>query len=270
MATISSEARVGKRLEGKVVVITGAAQGIGACIARMFVNHGAKVVCMDINKELGQSVCNDLGSENACFLYGDVTNESDIENAINSAIDRHGKLDIMINNAATADEAKQSILDNHLSDFEKVMRVNVSGVFLGIKQAARVMIPAKTGCIINLGSISGSVGGIASHAYTSSKHAVVGLTRNAAAELGKHGIRVNCLSSHAVLTPLSQNFFKFDQDGHSRVYSNLKGMVLQPEDLASAAVYLASDEARFMSGHNLMLDGGFTVINPAFGLFSKF
>ncbi|XP_027065452.1 secoisolariciresinol dehydrogenase-like [Coffea arabica] len=270
MADLSSKAQVAKRLEGKVALITGAAQGIGACMAREFVHHGAKVVCVDINQELGRSVCDDLGTENASFLYCDVTKESDIENAINHTINKHGKLDIMINNAAVGDERKPSILDNDLCDFERVMRVNLSGVFLGIKHAARVMIPARSGGIINLGSISGSIGGITSHAYTSSKHAVVGLTRNAAAELGKHGIRVNCLSSHVVLTPLSQNFFNFGEEGQSRVYTNLEGMVLKPEDLANAAVYLASDEARFMSGHNLMLDGGFTVTNPAFGLFSRF
>ncbi|XP_027065598.1 borneol dehydrogenase, mitochondrial-like [Coffea arabica] len=270
MANLSSEAQVGKRLEGKVALITGAAQGIGACMARVFVNHGAKVVCVDINEELGRSVCDDLGAENASFLYCDVTKESDIENAINRTVHEHGKLDIMINNAGIADEGKTSILDNDLSDFERVMRVNLSGVFLGIKHAARAMIPTRSGSIINLGSISGSIGGITSHSYSSSKHAVVGLTRNAAAELGKHGIRVNCLSSHVVLTPLSQNFFNFGEEGQSRVYTNLEGMVLKPEDLANAAVYLASEEARFMSGHNLMLDGGFTVTNPAFGLFSRF
>ncbi|CAI9098766.1 OLC1v1035472C1 [Oldenlandia corymbosa var. corymbosa] len=267
--TLLSDYKVGKRLEGKVALITGAAQGVGACIARVFVNHGAKVVCVDINAESGQSFCDKLGSQNATFIYGDVTNESDIKTAINRTIEKHGKLDIMINNAGIIDDLKPNILDNNLSDFEQVMRVNVAGVFLGIKHAARVMIPAKSGTIINLGSISGSIGGITSHAYCSSKHAVVGLTKNAAAELGKHGIRVNCLSSHAAYSEMAKKLFDFDEDGKTRAITSLEGVVLQLEDLAHAAVYMASDEARFMSGHDLKLDGGFTVINPSFGLFSK-
>ncbi|CAI9098775.1 OLC1v1035481C1 [Oldenlandia corymbosa var. corymbosa] len=269
MDVVSSKPNICKRLEGKVALITGAAEGIGACIARVFVYHGAKVVCVDINKKSGQSVCDELGPENATFIYGDVTDESDMEKAINTTIEKHGKLDIMINNAAVSDEPIPSITDTRLSDFERVARVNIAGVYLGIKHAARVMIPTQTGCIINLGSISGRIGGITSHAYSSSKHAVVGLTRNAAAELGKHGIRVNSLSSHVVLTEPSRKFFKMDENGHSKVYTNLNGMILEPEDLANAAVFLASDESRFMSGHDLMLDGGFTVTNPAFGLFSR-
>ncbi|CAI9098771.1 OLC1v1035478C2 [Oldenlandia corymbosa var. corymbosa] len=264
-----SDFGITKRLEGKVALITGAAQGIGACIARVFVNHGAKVVCVDINAELGQSVCDKLGLQNATFIYGDVTNEADVEKAINMTIQKHGKLDIMINNAGILDDPKPNILDNDLSDFERVMRVNVAGVFLGIKHAARVMIPARSGTIINLGSISGTLGGLTSHAYCSSKHAVVGLTKNAAAELGKHGIRVNCLSSHALYSAMTQKFFDFDEDGKTRAITSLEGVALQQEDLADAAVYMASDEARFMSGHDLKLDGGFTVINPSFGLFSK-
>ncbi|CAI9098770.1 OLC1v1035476C1 [Oldenlandia corymbosa var. corymbosa] len=194
-----------------------------------------------------------------------------MEKAIKATIEKHGKLNIMINNAGIVDDPKRNILDNHLSDFERVMRVNVAGVFQGIKHAAQVMIPAKTGSIINLGSISGSVGGITSHAYCSSKHAVVGFTKNAVAELGKHGISENCLSSYAVYSSLTKKFFDFEEGGpQKRAITSLEGVVLQQEDLPNAAVYMASDDARFMSGHDLMLDGGFTVTNPSFRLFSRF
>ncbi|GMP36549.1 hypothetical protein CsSME_00008641 [Camellia sinensis var. sinensis] len=131
------------------------------------------------------------------------------------------------------------------------------------------MIPAKKGSIITIGSVSSSVGGVASHAYTSSQHAVVGLTKNVAAELGQFGIRVNCLSPYFIATPLTMNFFRMDESDASSVYSNLKEVALCSEDVAEATLFLGSDESKYMSGQNLALDGGFTVINPVFGLFAK-
>ena len=210
-----------------------------------------------------------MGIDNASFVHCDVTIESDVENAINITLAKYGRLDIMVNNAAIVDDGKLNILDNDLSDFERVMKVNVAGVFLGTKHAARAMIPARKGSIIILGSVSGSIGGIISHAYSSSKHAIVGLTKNTAAELGQYGIRVNCLSPHFIPSPMATNYIQDHPDKYSKVYTNLKGMLLRIEDVAEAALFLASDEARYMSGHNLVLDGGFTVINPAFGLFAR-
>ncbi|KAF8012097.1 hypothetical protein BT93_I0276 [Corymbia citriodora subsp. variegata] len=258
-----------RRLEGKVAVITGGAGGIGESTARLFSKHGAKVIIADIRDDLGKSVCMDLGPETASFVHCDVSIESDVENAIATAVDKFGKLDIMVNNAAISDPPKANILDNDKADFERVISVNLTGVFLGTKHAARAMIPSGSGSIINLGSVSSSVGGVASHAYTSSKHAVVGLTRNVAAEVGRHGIRVNCLSPYFILTPLSKEFFKIDENAGVRVYSNLDGVSLQEEDVAKAALYLGSDESKYISGQNLAVDGGFTTINPAFGLFAR-
>ena len=131
------------------------------------------------------------------------------------------------------------------------------------------MIKAKSGTIITVGSVCSSVGGVASHAYTSSKHGVVGLTKNAAAELGKFGIRVNCLSPYFIANVAAKEFFKLDDDGCSGVYSNLKGVALKEQDVAEAALYLANNESKYISGHNLAVDGGFTTINPIFGLFSE-
>ncbi|CAI9279593.1 unnamed protein product [Lactuca saligna] len=257
------------RLSMKVAVVTGGAQGIGEATARLFIKHGAKVVIADIQDDLGQEVCKDIGLENALFVHCNVTVESDVENVINITLAKYGRLDIMVNNAAIVDDGKLSILDNDMLDFERVMKVNVTGVFLGTKHAARAMISARRGSIINLGSVSGSVGGIVSHAYSTSKHALVGLTKNTAAELGQYGIRVNCLSPHFIPSPMATNYVKDYPDKYSKVYSNLKGILLSIEDVAEAALFLASDEAKYMSGHNLVLDGGFTVINPAFGLFAR-
>lgn len=256
-------------MEGKVAIITGAATGIGECMARVFVKHGAKVIVADILDGPGSRVCAELGQDVATFVHCDVTNESDVEAAIDTAVSLHGKLDIMVNNAAIAEEPKLSILDNDKAEFERVVAVNLTGAFLGAKHAARAMIPAQCGSIITVGSVCSAIGGVATHSYTSSKHAVVGLTKNVAAELGEYGIRVNCLSPYFIQTKLTVDLFKMDDREALRVYSNLKGMALRPEDVAEAAVFLGSDESRYVSGHNLALDGGFTAINPAFGLFAK-
>ncbi|KAL6342141.1 hypothetical protein AAG906_038621 [Vitis piasezkii] len=267
MASIPQISAAARRLQGKVALITGGASGIGESTARLFSRHGAKVVIADIQDNLGLSVCKDLSPTSASFVHCDVTNEKEVENAVNLAVATHGKLDIMFNNAGIAGEAKPHILDNDKTEFERVLNVNVVGAFLGTKHAARVMIPAGNGSIITTASVCSTVGGGASHAYTSSKHAVVGLARNAAVELGKYGIRVNCVSPYLVATPLAKDFFKLDDDGVSGVYSNLKGKVLNAEDVAEAALYLAGDESKYVSGHNLLVDGGFTVVNPSFGIF---
>nr|GEU44155.1 glucose/ribitol dehydrogenase [Tanacetum cinerariifolium] len=258
-----------QRLAGKVALITGGARGIGESIARLFAKHGAKVIIVDILDELGQTVCEAIGLEMASYIHCDVCIELDMENAINFAEKKHGKLDIMINNAAITGQPKLNILENEKSVFERVMSVNVIGVFLGTKHAARVMIPACSGSIISIGSVSSTIGGVADHAYTCSKHAIVGLTKNVAAELGVFGIRVNCISPYFIPTSMGTSVSKNHPDLFSNAYSNLKGSVLQVDDVADATLFLASDESKYISGHNLALDGGFTTINPSFGLFSR-
>ncbi|KAG9142053.1 hypothetical protein Leryth_026080 [Lithospermum erythrorhizon] len=258
-----------RRLEGKVALITGASQGIGEHIAKMFIKNGAIVANADIVPPSATTEDSFTADDQILYIRCDVTKEFYVEDAVKTVVDKYGKLDIMINNAAVADPPKKCVLDNDLDDFERVIRVNVTGVFLGIKHAATVMIPARGGTIINLGSISSILGGQTSHAYSSSKHAVVGLTKNAAAELGQYGIRVNCLSSSALATPLTKMFFNMDKEGQHEIYSNLTGKILDLDDLAYGALYLASEESKYVSGHNLTIDGGYTVTNPAFGLFSR-
>ncbi|XP_027909988.1 secoisolariciresinol dehydrogenase-like [Vigna unguiculata] len=267
MAISSLISAAGRRLEGKVAMITGGASGIGEATARLFSKHGAHVVIADIQDHLGLSLSKEL--ESASYIHCDVTNENDIENAVNTVVSKHGKLDTMFNNAGITGANKTSILDNTKSEFEAVINVNLVGVFLGTKHAARVMIPARRGSIINTASVCGSIGGVASHAYTSSKHGVVGLTRNSAVELGAFGVRVNCVSPYVVATPLAKNFFKLDDKGVLGVYANLKNAVLEPNDVAEAALYLASDESKYVSGHNLVVDGAFTVVNSGFCVFGQ-
>lgn len=250
-----------------MALITGGASGIGECTAKTFVNHGAKVIIADVQDDLAHSVVESIGPANCTFIHCDVTVEDQIKNAVEKAIATYGKLDIMFNNAGIADENKARIIDNTKEDFERVLSVNVTGVFLGIKHASQPMIQARTGSIISTASVSSYIGGAASHAYACSKHAINGLTKNAAVELGQFGIRVNCLSPYALATPLAKQFVGLDDEGLENVMNslaNLKGVTLKAQDVANAALYLASDEAKYISGHNLLIDGGFSIVNPSF------
>ena len=176
----------------------------------------------------------------------------------------------MFNNAGTTDKYNPRIIDNKKSEFERVLGVDVVGVFLGMKHASRAMIAAKSGSIISTASVSSRVGGVTTHAYTAAKHAVAGLTKSAAAELGQFGIRVNAISPSALATPQAMNFLGLDEaamESLANSVANLKHATLKTEDVANAALFLASDEGRYVSGHNLFVDGGFSVVNPSLHLF---
>lgn len=184
MGSFSLLSAAARRLEGKVALITGGSSGIGESTARLFSKHGAKVVIADIQDELGHSICEELNPQSTSFVHCDVTKETDVENAVNHAVSKYGKLDIMYNNAGIFGVAKPNILENTKAEFEQVVSVNLVGAFLGTKHAARVMIPAKKGSIINTASVCSTIGGAGPHGYTSSKHGQVGLMRNTAVELG--------------------------------------------------------------------------------------
>ncbi|KAI3683678.1 hypothetical protein L1987_84190 [Smallanthus sonchifolius] len=150
-------------------------------------------VISDIQHQLGQAVCEAIGLSNSKYVHCDVTNEEDIKNVVDIAVAPFGKLDIMFNNAGIVDPYKERVIDNEKPDFERVLNLNVIGVFLGMKHAARVMVPARSGSIISMASVASNIGGAATHAYTCAKHAVTGLTKSLAVELGQFSIRVNCL-----------------------------------------------------------------------------
>ncbi|KAE8700939.1 Secoisolariciresinol dehydrogenase [Hibiscus syriacus] len=253
-----------KRLEDKVAIITGGASGIGASAVHVFHENGAKVVIADIQDSQGQTIAGKLG-ENVCFIHCDVSNEDDIRNLIDTTITKHGKLDIMYNNAGIMDHPTiGGILDAKKSDLEKMFEVNLIGAFLGAKHAARVMIPQRKGCILFTASACTSIAGLASHSYAATKYGILGLAKNLTPDLGQYGIRVNCISPYGVVT----SFPGITVEQRSIVelklsnMGNLKGEILKPECVAKAALYLASDEANYVSGLNLLVDGGYSVVNP--------
>ncbi|KAI4301563.1 hypothetical protein L6164_034830 [Bauhinia variegata] len=254
-------------LEGKVAIVTGGASGIGAETVRLFSENGAFVVAADIQDELGHQLVASIGSEKVSYRHCDVRDEKQVEETVNFALEKYGRLDIMFSNAGTVDSGS-GILNLDLCEFDNIMAVNVRGVAATIKHAARAMVANNVrGSIICTASVAGLVADCSTHASTTSKHAVIGLVRTACNELGAFGIRVNCVSPHAVATPLTCTALSMEADeveatGCDR--SNLKGVILKARHIAEAALFLASDDSVYISGHNLVVDGGFIASKSCF------
>lgn len=253
-----------------MAVVTGAASGIGEAAARLFVDSGAFVVIADIQDELGHRVVDSIDPGRCCYRHCDVTDEKQVQEMVDHAVEKYGSLDILFSNAGTVGSLT-GILELDLGELDSTMAINVRGVTATVKHAARAMVAGRIrGSIICTASVAGCLGGSGPHAYTVSKHALVGLVRSTASELGKYGIRVNCISPFGVATPLACQIGNLDPsqvEANCCAASNLKGIVLKPRHLAEAALFLASDESSFISGHNLVVDGGFTVVRHCFSSF---
>jgi 3alpha(or 20beta)-hydroxysteroid dehydrogenase len=251
------------RLDEKVAIVTGAARGTGEAIARRFVAEGAKVVLADIRDDLGRGVARELG-EAAHFLHLDVTSETDWQAAVAFTTERFGSLDVLVNNAGILLLA--AIPDTELVDFERVVRVNQVGTFLGIKAAAEPMKQAGAGAIVNISSVDGLSAKNGLIAYASSKWAVRGMTRVAALELGKFGIRVNAVCPEAGSPEMIAPYVPAGVDvelvaAHGQPYlapQKLRSSREKMEDIARLVAFLASDDAASCTGGDFPIDGGNT------------
>lgn len=255
------------RLEGTIAAITGGASGLGAATARRFVEEGARVVLGDIQDDLGEQIAAELGAS-ASYHHCDVTVESDVAGLVDAALGEHGRLDVMINNAGVVG-ARGPISLTPAEEFARTIDVHLIGTFHGMKHAARAMQPPQSGSIISLASVAGVQGGLGPHAYAAAKHAIVGLTKNVAAELCRSGIRVNCIAPGSTVTPMVAMARLDDHDAMDAVTAQLaakapiKDRPGLPIDIANAALYLASDESGNTNGHCLVVDGGLTTGSSA-------
>ena len=247
-----------ERLKGKVAVITGAASGIGGGTARRFAAEGAKVVVADMQVEAGEALATALGE--ALFVKTDVSSEDAVEAAIAAAVARFGRLDCLVNNAGFVG-AVGPVAGTSTQAWRATLAVLLDGVFFGMKHAARVLIrQGQGGSILSTSSVAGLRGGFGAHGYTTAKHAVIGLTRSVASELAPHGIRVNAVCPGGVISALSTNLVG-DEKEAIRMLAETSPMraATFPEDIANAFVYLASDEARLITGQTLVVDAGVTM-----------
>jgi NAD(P)-dependent dehydrogenase (short-subunit alcohol dehydrogenase family) len=253
------------RLDGKVAVITGGASGIGAGTARRFVAEGAHVVLADLQADAGKELADELG-EAARFAQTDVTREDDIAAAVDLAVGEFGRLDVMFNNAGIVGVIGP-IADTPAEGWDQTVAILLRGVFLGMKHAARVMVPQRSGSIISTSSTAGILGGLGPHCYTTCKHGVIGMTKSVASELAVHGIRVNAISPGSIVTALTSAVITGDPRAEEAAATQIAagsplGIAALPEDIANAALYLASDESRIVTGHTLVVDAGTTTMSP--------
>ncbi len=252
---------ISRRIEQKVVLISGAAQGMGAAEARLFARHGARVVLGDIQLEPLQKLSDELtaAGHSATAMALDVTSEPDWAQAVAMAESAYGRLDALVNNAGIADAA--GIEDTSRELWDRIIAVNQTGTWLGIKTAAAAMRRASGGSIVNISSIYGLVGSRGSAAYHATKGAVRILTKSAALEYAEAGIRVNSIHPGYIDTPMLRGPFSEREKGELErliAESTPLGRVGTPEEIAYAALFLISDESSFMTGSELVVDGGYT------------
>ena len=251
------------RLEGRVALITGGARGMGAAEAKLFSREGAKVVIADILEDEGRQTeaeINETGGD-AIFIRLDVTQQSDWDAAIQRTVEQFGKLDVIVNNAGIA--SGSSIEEMTVEHWDQMMNVNAKGVFLGTKAAiVQMLSQGGGGSIINTSSVSGIIGqaGV-SAAYNASKGAVRIFTKSAAVQYARDGIRVNSLHPGGTMTPMTQQLWQSterDEDGFVLTPNTPLGRAARPEEIAYGALFLASDESSYVTGTELVMDGGFT------------
>ena len=246
------------RLKDKVAIITGAASGIGKATAKLFAEHGAKVVVADIDKDGGSQIVTQIqnGGNEAIFVETDVTLKVNTEKMVAQTVETYGKLDILFNNAGIA--MRLPVAELPEEDWHRCLDVNLTGVFLCAKAAIPAMLKNGCGSIINMSSIYGVVGADVRAAYVASKGGVTNLTRGMALDYAENNIRVNCICPGFVETPLVAGVIKTPEEYQTLADKHPMCRLGQPEEIAYGALYLASDESAFVTGIALPIDGGYT------------
>ena len=253
------------KLDGKVALVTGGASGIGAATVRLFAAEGARVVIADMQDDKGQDVARALGADGA-FVHVNVTLEAEVQAAVETAVERWGRLDCLFNNAGFGG-ALGPIESTSVEEYDMTFDVLLKGVFLGIKHAAPVMKRQRAGSILSTASVAGIEAGVGPHLYSVAKAGVIHLTKSVALELGEYGIRANCICPGAIVTPLAVGRpapTERQVEGLRRGAADMHalGRVGEPEEIARAALWLASDDASFVTGQALAVDGGITAGRP--------
>jgi NAD(P)-dependent dehydrogenase (short-subunit alcohol dehydrogenase family) len=252
-------------LSGKVAIVTGATSGIGERIAEVFVEEGAKVVVAARREDEGAALERRLG---VSFIRTDVAKEDDVKAMVAHTIARFGRVDCLVNNAG-APLPMVGVADIDMATFDAVFAVNVRGVLLGMKHVAPAMLAQGSGSIVNIASVTGHRGGASGHVYSASKGTVLALSRAVAAELGEKGVRVNSISPGAIVTGIFAKGAGVEGSKADRLTDLVKSLFASvqpipraglPEDIARAAVFLASDGSSFISGQDLVVDGGMTSV----------
>jgi len=245
------------KLDEKVAIVTGAASGIGKATARLFSVEGAKVVVADWDEEAGAAVAAELRREggHAIFVQADVSRSEDMQRMVQAALNEFGRIDILINNAGIEGQQAQTA-DATEENWDHVMEVNLKSVFLGMKYVIPQMLAQGGGAIVNNASVAGLVGFAGSPAYCASKGGIIQLTRVTALEYAARSIRVNCVCPGVILTPMVERVAMTQEVMQALVGMEPVGRLGRPEEIASAILFLASDEASYVTGAILPVDGG--------------
>ncbi|MGY0003769.1 3-oxoacyl-ACP reductase [Micromonospora sp. I033] len=245
------------RLQDRVAVVTGAGSGIGLATVRRFAAEGARVVCVDIDPEAGKRAADEVAGE---FVAADVADEAAVRDLFDGVAERHGRVDVAFNNAGISPPDDDSILETGLDAWERVLRVNTTSVYLCCKYAIPHMRRQGKGSIINTASFVALMGAATSQiAYTASKGGVLAMTRELGVQFAREGIRVNALCPGPVATPLLLELFAKDPERAARRLVHVPmGRFGNPEEIAAAVAFLASDDASFMTAAQFVVDGGIT------------
>lgn len=246
-------------MNGKVAIVTGGSAGIGKSTVETFVRRGAKVTIADIDAEAGERLVQSLPEGQAIFVRTDVSRQADVENLVQKTVEQFGRLDYAVNNAGIGGPAAFTA-DYTLEDWQRVLDINLTGVWLCMKYEIPAMLQSGGGAIVNVSSILGTVGFATAPAYVAAKHAVNGLTKTAAIEYATQGIRVNNVNPGFIYTPMLENSGMTEGSEMYNQIASLHAMKRMgtPEEVANLIVWACSDEASFVTGTVLLVDGGYT------------